>query len=95
MDNKSIKKISFRVFFLIEILIFMFTFLFGSNGINVLIKTQQENNNLISEIFLLKNELQSITNQIEEFQKDPFYKEEIARTKLQLSNESDEIYYII
>lgn len=95
MNNKSVKKILFRVFFIIEILAFSFTFLFGTKGVNVLMKINHENNDLVSEIDLLKNELKDIQTQIKEFQNDPFYKEEIARTKLQLSKEGDEIYYII
>lgn len=94
MNKKDIKKFIFRLLFLLEILVFGFTYLFGSNGISKLIKLKKENQSLVDGNLKIKYEILCIENQIKEWNSDSFNQEKIAREQLQLSSKDDEIYLL-
>lgn len=94
MNKKNIKKLFLRALLFFEIVIFGFTYLFGSNGLYFLKDLDKENNKLNIEVQNLKNEILSLENQINDWTVDPFYKEQLAREKLQLARENEKIYYI-
>ena len=93
-NKKYIKKIIFRVFFGLEVLIFSFTYLFGTNGIYKLNQLKRENHNLKTENLKIKNEINEIENQIKEWSADPFYIEKVAREQLQMARKDDQIYIL-
>ncbi|MDR3646089.1 MAG: septum formation initiator family protein [Candidatus Babeliales bacterium] len=94
MNKKNIKKLFLRAILFVEILIFGFTYLFGSNGLYYLKDLDKENHQLNNEVLNLKSEISSIESQINEWSTDPFYKEQLAREKLQLARENEKIFYI-
>lgn len=94
MNKKNIKKLFLHALLFFEIVIFGFTYLFGSNGVYFLKDLDKENHQLNIEVLNLKDEIKSIENQINEWSTDPFYKEQLAREKLQLARENEKIYYI-
>ena len=94
MNKKNIKKLFLRALLFFEIVIFGFTYLFGSNGLYYLKDLDRENSLLYNEVVNLKNEISIIENQINDWMVDPFYKEQLAREKLQLARENEKIYYI-
>lgn len=94
MNKKNIKKLFLRVLLFVEIVIFGFTYLFGTNGIYFLKDLENDTKQLEIEIINLKNEIQSLDSQIIEWNSDPFYKERLAREKLQMAHENEKIYFI-
>ena len=90
----NIKQIIFRVFFLIQVLAFGYTYLFGANGVNKLLQIKKENKNLMNENLKIKYEIECIESQIKEWNSEPFNQEKIAREQLQLSAKDDEIYFL-
>lgn len=91
---KHIKKISMRVFFGIEIILFGYIYVFGSHGIRNLLIIEQEKIQLNQEITTLQAEVASLSNTIAQWDSHPFYKEKIAREQLQMACKNEEIYYI-
>lgn len=94
MKGLSFKKILFRAFFLIEIFIFGFTYLFGANGLTVLSHLKNENIRLNNENQNIKSEIKLLEDQIQQWNSDEFYREKVAREQLQMAHEKDLVYFI-
>ena len=91
---KIYKKTIVRLFFLIEVIIFVGVYLFGANGLQYLIRLQNENNQLKNEIVDLQKEVKIVEQEIVSWQSDDFFKEKIAREQLQMARKGDEIYLV-
>ena len=77
-----------------EIIVFGAVYLFGKSGIKQLRQAQQDNQQLAQEVAALKAEVASLQRQQQEFESDPFYKEKIARERLQMSRPNEQIYLL-
>jgi len=91
---KIYKRTIVRLFFTVEVMVFVAVYLFGGNGLQYLHRLQDENMQLNDEIILLEQEIELIDQQIVSWQSDDFYKEKIAREKLQMARKDDEIYFV-
>ena len=78
----------------VEIAIFGFVYLFGNHGINQLKIVQEENQSLLNEVNELKSEVKGLEKQFDEWKSDDFYKEKIARERLQMSRPNEHIYHL-
>ena len=91
---KIYKRTIVRLFFAVEVMVFVGVYLFGGNGLQYLRRLQNENQKLKNEIGTLEAEVKVIEQQIVAWQADDFYKEKIAREKLQMARKGDEIYFL-
>lgn len=83
-----------RIFLLGEIVVFYLMYFWGVDGLPKLYKIQEENRQLEQEIVLLNKEISELNNETLIWNRDPFYKEKVAREQLQMARESDEIFFI-
>ena len=91
---KEFKRGALRVFFCIEIIIFFSAYLFGINGIQALMRLQEENLQLETELASMHEGVQELENEIYAWNSQPFYKEKIAREHLQMACTDDTVYYV-
>lgn len=91
---KIYKKTILKKLFILEIIIFIGVYVFGENGYKNISEVNLENQKLLSEIVVLKNEIKVIEKEIQEWQVTDFYKEKFARERLQMAKQGDEIYFI-
>ena len=89
----SIKQTLFRVFFGIELIVFVFMYLCGAHGIQARRQLHIENLNLSDRIASSKTEVAQLEGEIRSWESDSFYKEKLARERLGLAREGDIIYY--
>lgn len=89
-----VKKTILRLFFSIEVFIFLMVYIFGTNGIHAIISLKKEDQLLIGEILDIQKEIADLRQQLELWHEDPYYKEKIAREKLQMAKENEIIYII-
>jgi len=92
---KALKKMALRIFFVVEIVVFIFVYVFGPQGMQALRHVQQENAVIEKNIHALRTEIQELEDTIIAWQTYPFYKEKIAREQLQMARKSDQVYYLI
>ncbi len=91
---KLAKRTFLRIFFGIELTIFVFMYLFGSQGMRVLWQLQRENKNLDHELKQLHSNVDVLMAKSVAWQSDPFLKEKIARERLHMSRKNDIIFYV-
>jgi cell division protein FtsB len=91
---KKIKRRAIRVAFVGEILLVSFYYLFGSHGLQALRTLAQVNSALLADIEVLENETTALQHELEEWKTDIFYKEKIAREKLQLAYLNEDLYFL-
>lgn len=92
--GKEIKKIFLRVFFGIEIVVMLFLYLFGSQGLPAFLRVRHENSMLVHEIDVLEHEIKDLETTIYAFNTHSFFKEKIAREQLQMARQDDHLFYI-
>jgi cell division protein FtsB len=88
------KRAIFRFCFMFEVLIFVYVYLFGAQGMQVLHSIEQENGALEKNIQYVRTEIAQLNQQILAWQSEPFYKEKVAREQLQMARKGDVIYYL-
>ena len=88
------KRLLLRFFFCIEIFIFLFLYIFGTQGLHMISKIRKENKTFLKEVSVLEGELQELENTIFEWEANPFYKEKAAREQLHMARKKDTIYFI-
>ena len=82
------------IFFCIEMVMFVFFYSFGTYGLQVLHYLAQENDVLRNKNNQIKKEIQQLEQECEEWEHSSFYKEKIARERLQMARQDDVIYYL-
>ncbi|MCL4361074.1 septum formation initiator family protein [Candidatus Dependentiae bacterium] len=90
----DVKKLSLRIFFVIEITIFFSFYFFGNEGYKKIKSLKIEKQNLEKNINSLNENINLLAIEIEDFKKFPYYKEKIAREHLQLAKKNDQIYLL-
>ncbi|MCX5922660.1 MAG: septum formation initiator family protein [Candidatus Dependentiae bacterium] len=91
---KEIKRKILRIFFALELLVFTGTYFFAPNGFCAVTQLQEENQQLVAEINLLRADVYGLEHTIVQWDAHPFYKEKIAREQLQMARKGDQIYYV-
>jgi len=88
------KKIVSRALIILEVIIFLAFYCWGSEGVSRLNELRSENKHLTNNIESLEKEVASLEGEVIQFKKDPFYKEKIAREQLQMAYKNEEILFI-
>ncbi|MGE0206783.1 MAG: septum formation initiator family protein [Candidatus Babeliales bacterium] len=83
-----------KIFFGIEVLAIIFLYLFGSQGLPLLLRLRKENFMLEAQIDVLAQEVAVLETSLHEWHRYAFYKEKIAREQLQLAHEQEQIFYL-
>jgi len=91
---KELKKTFFYTFFCVEMIFFLFFYAFGTHGIQALQCLVQENDVLRSANSQTKAEIKELEHACESWEHSSFYKEKIARERLQMARQGDVIYYL-
>ncbi len=85
----------FKIFFLLEILVFSTFYIFGGQGLQSIYYMSQHNRQLQQDIVTLQHEVTELEQQMQFWQTDDFYKEQLAREQLQMARPQEQIYYLI
>jgi len=88
------KRFLLRLFFVIEIFLFLVIYFFGTQGLHVVLAMRRDNVVFAAEIFQLEGELKELQKTIALWKKNSFYKEKAAREQLHMAHPDDEIYFI-
>lgn len=83
-----------RFFFGVEIIVFVLMYLFSPQGIQKLFILKKETAQSNLELNRLKSQVDDLQHKVIEWKENPFYKEKIAREKLYMSREHEEVYFI-
>ena len=94
MTSKQLKKKFLRFFLGIEIVVFGATYFWGAHGLRALINKSQKNVELEHKLGVLQDGIRELETQIEQWHVHPFYRERIAREKLQMARKDEQIYFI-
>lgn len=89
--SKALKRFVLRFGFGIECVVFIW---FLAKSLNSIYGMQSDNRKLELEIASLNKIVCGKQSQIEQWNSDSFYREQIARENLQMANAKDEIYYV-
>jgi cell division protein FtsB len=89
------KRIIIRLFFAVEVVVFMGSYFFGVQGIQAMRALDLENKAIALEMATIKSEVDQLDQQIIAWSSNDFYKEKIAREQLQMAHAQDEVYFII
>ncbi len=95
MLNFKTKDGKFKVFFLLELLIFSTVYIFGGQGLQTIYYMSQYNRQLQQDIVNLQQAVTALEQQLQYWQTDDFYKEQLAREQLQMARPQEQIYYLI
>lgn len=90
----TIKQLILRIFFIAEIILFSFVYLFGPHGMHTLQEIQQDIEQIEQKQQNITASLQTLRGQIEAWQMNDFYKERAAREQLQMARADETIYYL-
>jgi cell division protein FtsB len=92
--NQNLEKRLLRIFIACEFLLFAFYYIRGANGLNTILQLKQENKKLTQNIDQIKQEISSMKIENENWEKYPWYREQIARQDLQMAYPDEEIFLI-
>ncbi|MBT3455472.1 septum formation initiator family protein [bacterium] len=88
------KQFFFRVVFLAEITLFCWGYFWGEHGVAQIDVLVIENNSEEQKVELLKEEVSVLEDKIDQWGKNSFYREQIAREKLQMKYPNEQVYLI-
>jgi len=88
------KKLFGHIVFYCWVVVFFVYYIFGNRGLLVGYTYSRDINGVETKIEQLEEEVRQINDKIDLWQRDPFYKEQVAREQLQLARPGDTIYYV-
>ncbi len=66
----------------------------GRQGYHVYQRKCERNNELLCSLHNVNHEIEQLEQEVDKWQTDAFYKEKVAREKLQMARKNDLIYFI-
>lgn len=88
------KQLILRIFFITEVMLFSFIYLFGPHGMHTLQEVQSDIDQIQKKQKNITASLETLHNQIDAWQMNDFYKERAAREQLQMARDNETIYYL-
>ena len=95
LSKKISKKLFLRLLYIIEILLFLYCYFFGPQGIQKLREIKNATQTVLLKIETAQNNITALETTIVSWETNNFYKEKMAREQLQMAKETDEVYYFI
>lgn len=83
-----------RIFFALEITVFVLLYIFGSQGLQATRALVQECSAIERTIAQVRTEIKALKAEIVVCESDTLYKERIAREQLQMARAGDTVYFI-
>lgn len=80
------------LFFIAEILLLLFFYLFGKQGLSVILTLKQENRQLVQEIQDIETDIGQLQKTISTWKTSSFYLEKMAREQLHMARPDDHVY---
>jgi len=90
---KEVKKKMLRLFFTLELIIFLGIYGVGPHGICYVWHLEKEIETIDRDIVTIKAENAALSERILAWHRYPYYKESIARVDLQMADPQELIYY--
>ena len=90
----QLKRALLRCFFGFEIVLFIWTYIFGAHGLYALMQMKKSNQAYINALHTLRSENDEVQRSLDQWHSHPFYKEKRARELLQMARKHDEIFYL-
>ena len=90
----KIKKVLLRFFFAIEVVFFSWVYFYGDNGFGQLSIMEEKNQVLEKCNILIEDDVAKLEDDIYDWENNSFYREKIAREKLQMAYPGEQIYYV-
>ncbi len=87
------KKDIMRYILCVEMVAFGWFYYCGPRGIAAVVELRAENEKLESDMLQLSLDIKSLDMRIKEWKEESFFKEKIAREKLQMARAHEEIYF--
>lgn len=94
MQTKELKKIGFKSFWALEVLFFLYFYIFSKNGIISIKRLEIINKSYKCDIINLQNDIVKLKKDLSDWDSNNDYKMLVARKDLQLGYDNEE-YYII
>jgi cell division protein FtsB len=91
---KDIKKLTLRIFLALEIILFSLFYIFGSQGLQALMRLRHQNIILHNELESIQQDVKNLELELVDWRKNQFYKEKIAREQLQMARPEEDIYFL-
>jgi cell division protein FtsB len=91
---KELQRTIVRYIIGFEIALILFFYVFGRGGIYALRHADALNKELMKDIKQLDEEIAKLQEELDEREKNPFYKESIARKELQMGYNNETIYLL-
>lgn len=89
---KEIKRITLRLFFGLEIILFSFFYYFGAQGLQAINNLKKNNIALKDELKKIELNVAKIQNQLADYTSDPFFREKIAREQLLMAKDEELLF---
>ncbi len=89
-----IKRLFLRIFFVVEIFVFGWFFLFGEQSVFHLDFLKKENEDFLVEVLDLEKMVEKIEEEVAQWKQNPFYNEKIVRENLQMVRPGEQVYHI-
>ena len=90
----TLKQKIVRCAFLVEIIVVMAFYIFGTHGIVAFVNLYSQEDRLQAEWVALNSDIQNLEGELYGWLNDPFYVERCAREKLAMAREDDQIYIV-
>lgn len=78
----------------LELMGFFYIYVCGSRGIAELMKLRAENNLFVQELKDMHVAYETVQQEVNLWKHDDFVREQMARKRLQMAREKEEIYYL-
>lgn len=86
------KHMAVRLLFVAEIIFFVGAYVFGAHGVRARNKLDAQIRAVEDKNNVLKLEIAGLKKELDSWQTDPFYKEQLARERLHLFKQGEEIF---
>ena len=94
MVELSLKRGMLSLVYCLQLCIFTWTYVYGSQGWCEIWQLQQENNKLSQLVTKAQLDIMNLERELVSWHDQSFYKEKIAREQLQMARKGDELFYI-
>ena len=88
------KQLLLRIFFIVEIVVFGWAYLFGEHGVEQIDALRRDCSIAAKEAAVVEDDVQKLKSEIEHWESNSFLREKIAREQLQMVRPGEQVYYI-
>ena len=83
-----------HVAFYIECVVVIGFYIFGRQGVQTLLQLRKEVDKQKVEVVVIQQDIKKLQDEVAAWEQDPFYVEQLAREKLAMSHDGEDIYVV-